>query len=172
MSKKKGLTALLALVLALVMSFSAFAANKDEAKQSYAFSIKQADGTVLTIQPGQDWDTVHKALGKETSVLTLANCANGGSDQMFSYTDFDVYTTRDTKKNVIISSIELKGQAATEEGLKIGQAPAEVKKLYPSATESYGLYETTLGTVKIVIDCGIKNTAVERITYEIAPAAK
>lgn len=164
MRKKKGLTAVLAMILALSMALGAWGAEK---KEAYTYT----SGTVQ-IRLGQDWNEVHKAMGKETAVTTLMNCANGGSDKMYSYPDCDLYTSQNAKKKLVVDMIELKGDAATEEGLKLGQKPADVKKLYPAATESYGLYEVTLGDSKLVIDCGYKNTAVERITYELVPETK
>ena len=148
-----------AAVMAASLSVCAWAA---EAKAEYAFTTGEN-----TITVGEYADVVLGKLGDANDVKILTNCANGGKDKAYIYDDFDVYTTQDEKKNTVVESIILKSdKVATEEGLKVGQTPADVKKIYPGATESMGLHTVVLGDTQIVVDCGFANDKVVSISYE------
>ena len=148
-----------AAVMAASLGVRAWAAG---AKAEYAFTTGEN-----TITVGEYADVVLGKLGDANDVKILTNCANGGKDKAYIYDDFDVYTTQDEKKNTVVESIILKSdKVATEEGLKVGQTPADVKKIYPGGTESMGLYTVVLGDTQIVVDCGFSNDKVVSISYE------
>ncbi len=156
---KKITVTILAAVTALSMSVCAWAAEK---KTAYTFT---ADKVQMAV--GAEAKPVLDSLGKAKETKTLTNCANGGKDKVYVYDSFDLYTTQNDKKTTVIQSIVLKGdKVSTEEGVKLGQTPKEVKAAYPDAKENYGLYTVTLGDSQIIIDCGVKNDKVVDISYE------
>jgi hypothetical protein len=130
---------------------------------SYTFTT----GTVK-IETGQEWYKVHKALGKELASKTLPECINGGSVVTYIYDECEIRTSKNIKRKTIIDSIELKGTAATEEGLTLGQSSADVRALYPDAKEEQGYYTIEQGDTRLKIDCGVENKKVLSITYEFA----
>ena len=75
-------------------------------------------------------------------------------------------TTRSGKKEVVRSIKLTSNKVSTEEGVKIGDLPAAVKKAYPGVKEEDGLYTAVLGDSQLVIDCGFKNDKVVEICYE------
>ena len=132
-----------------------------EAKTAYTFT---ADNVSIAV--GAEAEPVLKSLGEAEDVNVLSNCANGGKDKVYQYEDFDLYTTQDTSKKTIIQTIVLKNDAATEEGVKLGQTPKAVQSAYPNAVENMGLYTVTLGNSQIIIDCTVNNNKVVDIAYE------
>ncbi|MFR1831753.1 MAG: hypothetical protein ACLSX5_01170 [Lachnospiraceae bacterium] len=156
---KKITVTILAAATALSMSVCAWAAER---KTAYTFT---ADKVQMAV--GAEAKPVLDSLGKAKETKTLTNCANGGKDKVYVYDSFDLYTTQNDKKTTVIQSIVLKGdKVSTEEGVKLGQTPKEVKAAYPDAKENYGLYTVTLGNSQIIIDCGVKNDKVVDISYE------
>lgn len=157
----KMMTVLAAAAMAAMPAISAGAA---EQKDAYYYTSGEVEFKV-----GDSWNRVHRALGAENDIKTLANCANGGSDKCYLYDDCDIYVTQDAKKQLIIDKVILKGEAVTEEGLKFGQTPKDVKKAYPEAKSEYsnGIYTAELGGMQIVIDCGMDDNAVVDISYEL-----
>lgn len=156
--KKKVLTGVLAAAAVLASSMCTWAAG---AKTAYTFTAEKVQMAV-----GAEAQPVLNSLGKAEDINVLNNCANGGKDKVYQYEDFDLYTTQNEAKKTIIQTIVLKNGAATEEGVKLGQTPKEVKAAYPDAVESLGLYTVTLGNSQIIIDCGLKNDKVVDISYE------
>ena len=132
-----------------------------EAKTSYTFTAEK-----VQIAVGAEAQPILDSLGEADDTRVLNNCANGGKDKVYQYEDFDLYTTQNEAKKTIVQTIVLKDDATTEEGLKLGQTPKEVKAAYPDAVESLGLYTVTLGNSQIIIDCGLKNDKVVDISYE------
>ncbi|WP_101877831.1 hypothetical protein [Lachnoclostridium edouardi] len=154
-----------AVIATLAVSICAWGAEK---KTAYTFTSGEVQMAV-----GEQAKPVLDQLGKEKEVKTLTNCANGGKDKVYVYENFDIYTTQNEKKDTIIQTIVLtSAQAATEEGLKLGQKPADVKKAYPDAVEEFGLYTVSLENSRIVIDCGMKNDKVVDISYEYVESKK
>lgn len=162
---KKIVSLAVMMVMVLSMSVCVWAAEK---KTAYTFTAGE-----VQITPGQEFKTVQAALGTAKEIKTLTNCANGGKDKVYEYEDFDIYTTQNAKKVTVVESITLKtDKISTEEGVKLGQLPKDVKKAYPGAEEDMGLYTVNLGNTRIVIDCGIKNDKVVDISYEYYEAKK
>ncbi|MCI9163150.1 MAG: hypothetical protein HFG59_07795 [Lachnospiraceae bacterium] len=166
MKAGNGIRRAAAVVLAVMMAMAvvpvAMAAEKKE--QQYAFTYKEQQITV-----GMAADTALKAFGKENKVKTLANCADdNGKDKAYIYDDFEVIITKEGKKEVVQSIRLTSGNVGTEEGIKVGDLPAAVKKAYPDAKEEAGLYTVVLGDSQLVIDCGFKNDKVVEICYEAA----
>jgi hypothetical protein len=91
------------------------------------------------------------------------NCSNVVT---YIYDDCEIRTSKNIKKKTIIESIDLTESAVTEEGLALGQTPAQVKQIYPLAEEEQGLYTVKLGDTSIIIDCGVDNRKVLSIRYE------
>ncbi len=133
------------------------------AKEAYTYT----SGTVQ-FGIGDGWDRVYQALGREMKSAVVANCANGGTDKYYEYADCDIYVSQDAKKQVVIDMIVLRGDAVTEEGLKLGMAPKDVKRIYPAALSEQGLYTVEQGGTRIVIDCGVNDDKVVDISYETA----
>lgn len=143
------------------------------AQQKTAYTFTPDAGKAVQISVGADAQTTLGALGAAKESKTLANCANGGNDLVYCYDNFDVYTLRTGKKKVIVQSVVLKNdQVATEEGVKLGQTPKDVKKAYPDAVEENGLYTVTLGNSRITIDCGPGNDKVVDIAYDFVEAGR
>ena len=156
---KKAAAAVLTSTAVVSMTLCVWGAEK---KTAYTFTADK-----VQISVGTEAKPVLDSLGAAKESKTLTNCANSGKDKVYLYENFDIYTTQNEKKDTIIQSVVLKtDKAATEEGVKLGQTPKEVKAAYPDAVESYGLYTVTLGNSKIVIDCGMKNDKVVDISYE------
>lgn len=149
-----------AALLAAAMTFTAFA----QTQTNYEFTYKEHQVSI-----GEEASAAIKKLGDAKKVSVLTNCADdAGTDKAYIYENFDVYTTKKDKKEVV-SEITLKtAQAETEEGLKIGASVSEMKKIYPEAKGSAGLYTVTLGTTSLLIDCGLKDDKVVSITYQTA----
>lgn len=163
---KKAMCAALACVMAFSMTVCAWGAEAAK-KTAYTFTPDPSAKEAVQITAGEELKPVLEKLGAAEEIKTLTNCANGGKDKVYQYENFDLYTTQNEKKATIIQSVVLKtDKVATEEGLKLGQLPKDVKKLYPDAVEEYGLYTVTLGNTRIVIDCGYKNDKVVDICYE------
>ncbi|MCI8660078.1 MAG: hypothetical protein HFG54_07515 [Lachnospiraceae bacterium] len=158
-TKKRMAAGVLAAFLAATTAFAAMAA---EQKEKYTFTYKEQK-----IETGMSADGALKALGKEKDTKVLANCADdGGKDKAYLYDGFEVVTTKVNKKEVV-KEINLTGsEVCTEEGLKVGDLPATVKKIYPDAKNENGLYSVILGDTQLVIDCGFKDDKVVMITYE------
>jgi hypothetical protein len=151
---------LAAATASLMMNMSVWGAEKAD---SYAFTTGN-----VTIEAGQEWYKVHKALGKELASKTLPECINGGYVVTYIYDECEIRTSKNIKRKTIIDSIELKGTAATEEGLTLGQSSADVRALYPDAKEEQGYYTIEQGDTRLKIDCGVENKKVLSITYEFA----
>lgn len=163
---RKMMCAVLTSVMVFGMTVCAWGAEAAK-KESYTFTPDPTAKEALQITAGEELKPVLDKLGAADEIKTLTNCANGGKDKVYQYENFDLYTTQNEKKATIIQSVVLKNdKVATEEGLKLGQLPKDVKKLYPDAVEEYGLYTVTLGNTRIVIDCGYKNDKVVDISYE------
>lgn len=158
---KKMVSAAAAMLMASAMIFSAYAAQKT----AYQFTYNEKQVTV-----GQDADDALKLLGKAEDEKTLNNCAAGNGaakDMAYMYKDFDLTVSTNEKGKEIVWDINFKtDKVQTEEGLKIGDTPAKVKQLYPSAKENYGLYTATLGNTQVIVDCGMKNDKVVGISYQ------
>lgn len=165
MKAGRGIRRTAAAALAALMAMAAVSvAMAAEKKEQYAFTYKEQQVSV-----GMAADTALKALGKENKVKTLANCADdNGKDKAYIYDDFEVVITKDGKKEVVQSIKLTSGNVGTEEGIKVGDLPAAVKKAYPDAKEEAGLYTVVLGESQLVIDCGFKNDKVTEICYEAA----
>ncbi len=152
-----------AVVLAAMMAVStASVSMAAEKKEQYTFTYKEQQ-----VMTGMAADAALKVFGKENTVKTLANCADdNGTDKAYLYDDFEVVTTRSGKKEVVRSIKLTSNKVSTEEGVKIGDLPAAVKKAYPGVKEEDGLYTAVLGDSQLVIDCGFKNDKVVEICYE------
>ena len=164
---RKGKKAAAVFLTAAAVFSSTVCTWAEAAKTAYTFTADK-----VQIAVGAEADPVLDSLGKADAVKTLNNCANGGKDKVYQYDDFDIYTTQNEAKKTIIQTVVLKDGAVTEEGVKLGQTPGDVKKAYPDAVESLGLYTVTLGNSQIVIDCGIDNDKVVDIAYEYYVAKK
>ena len=105
-------------------------------------------------------------MGKADDTRVLNNRANGGKDKVYQYEDFDLYTTQNEAKKTIVQTIVLKDDAATEEGLKLGQTPREVKAGLSGCGGKPGALHSYLGNSQIIIDCGLKNDKVVEILNE------
>lgn len=158
---KRLITVAMAAFMAVSVAAGAMAAEK---KEKYTFTYKDQK-----VEAGMAADVALKALGKEKETKVLANCADdGGKDKAYMYDGFEVVTTKVNKKEVV-KEITLTGsEVSTEEGLKVGDLPAAVKKTYPDAKNDNGLYTVVLGDTQLVIDCGFKDDKVVMITYEAA----
>ncbi len=155
---RKAAATILTLTAVLSMTLCVWGAEK----KAYTFTADK-----VQISVGAEAKPVLDSLGAAKESKTLTNCANSGKDKVYLYENFDIYTTQNEKKDTIIQSVVLKtDKAATEEGIKLGQTPKEVKAAYPDAVENYGIYTVTLGNSRIVIDCGMKNDKVVDISYE------
>lgn len=164
MKKKTKIRRIAAAALTVFMAVTTvFGAAAAEKKEKYTFTYNEQQ-----VETGMAANAALKALGKEKDTKILTNCAeDGGKDKAYLYDDFDVVVTKSGKKEVV-KQISLKtDKVSTEEGIKIGDLPAAVKKAYPDAkAEVKGLYVAELGETRIVIDCGLKDDKVEAITYE------
>lgn len=152
------MTAVLAALMVLTTSFGSLAA---EQKTKYTFTYKEKQ-----VEVGMTADAALKIAGKEKSSKVLANCADdNGSEKAYIYDDFEIITAKQGKKEVV-KEITLTGsEVSTEEGIKVGDLPAAVKKAYPEAKSELGLYTVTLGETQLIIDCGLKDDKVVTITY-------
>ena len=163
---KKIVTLGLIAALSVAASVTVFAAAKAEEKTAYTFTYKEQQ-----VKPGDAAAQALKKLGDYKSEQQLANCADSsGISMSYAYDGFDVITEKVNGKAIVKEITITKDTVATEEGLKVGDTPATVKKLYAGATGNLGLYTVTLGDTKLVIDCGLKDDKVVAITYEYAPA--
>lgn len=144
--------------LSASMAIGVYAAEKT----AYSFTYEKQQ-----VKLGEDADDALKKLGKANSDRILTNCADdSGVDKVYTYDAFDLYTTKSGNKE-IVNEITLKTSgAATEEGLKVGDTPSQVKKIYSSAKGSMGLYTVSLGNTNLIIDCGLKDDKVVSITYQ------
>lgn len=152
--------AVMAGFMSMAMVFGAAAAKKEQ----YAFTYQEQQ-----LEIGMSADAAKNVLGKEKEMKTLTNCADdGGRDKAYLYQDLELVTTKDGKREVV-REITLKTSAvSTEEGVKVGDLPAAVKKAYPEAKAEAGLYTAVLGETQIVIDCGFQDDKVVSITYMAA----
>jgi hypothetical protein len=148
-------------LLAVMMSLTVYICAWAEEKTSYTFTTGTAQ-----IEAGQEWNKARKILGKEKASKNLSDFINGGNIVTYIYDDCEIRTAKNIKKKTIIEAIDLTGSAVTEEGLSLGQTPADVKRLYPTAQEEMGLYTAELGDSRILIDCGVDNKRVVSIRYE------
>lgn len=150
--------------LAVVAAVSATVVISSYAAQKTEYSFTYED---QQIKLGESAASALKKLGKANSEKVLTNCADDdGVDKVHTYDDFDVYTTKINNKE-IVNEITLKtADVKTEEGLKVGDTPAQVKKAYPGAAGAAGLYTVSLGDTNLIIDCGLKDDKVVSITYE------
>lgn len=164
---RRGAVALIASAMAMSMTIGAWGAKKTE----YSLTLHPSAGGEVQITAGAQIQPVLDSLGKAAEIKTLANCANGGKEKVYIYDNFDIYTTQNKKKVTVVDKVVLKNdKEATEEGVKIGQTPKDVKKAYPEAAENMGIYTVTLGNSQIVIDCGMKNDKVVDISFEYVEA--
>ena len=104
---------------------------------------------------------------KDEFKVAAGDMLGAAKDMAYMYQDFDLTVSTNEKGKEIVWDINFKtDKVQTEEGLKIGDTPAKVKQLYPSAKENYGLYTATLGNTQVIVDCGMKNDKVVGISYQ------
>ena len=165
---KRLVTFALVAALSVASAATVFAAAKAEEKTAYTFTYNKQQ-----VKVGDAAAAALKKLGDYKSEQALANCADSsGTSMNYTYDGFYVITEKVDGKNIVKEITLTKDTVATEEGLKVGDAPADVKKIYAGADANMGLYTVTLGDTKLIIDCGIKDEKVETITYEYAPVKK
>ena len=154
-------------LLCAAFSFTALGAAKEE-KTAYSFTYAEQQVT-----PGETASAALIKLGDYQDDQVLANCADdSGTATAYIYSAFDLVTQKIDGKEVVKEITIHKDGAATEEGLKVGDTPSQVKKLYPSAVGDMGLYTVELGSTRLVIDCGFKDDKVVSITYEYVTETK
>lgn len=162
--KKIAAIALVA-ALSLASAMTAIAAANEE-KTAYSFTYEKQQ-----VIPGEAADKALEKLGKYNSEHELTNCADStGKDMSYKYDSFEVITGKVDGKEIMKELTIIKDDVATEEGLKVGDKPADVKRLYPGIKGDLGLYTITLGNTKLIIDCGLNDDKVVAITYSYAAA--
>jgi hypothetical protein len=156
---KKKIISLLVCVLTFLM-FTAMSAFADTAKTEYGFTY--GDHRYLIGMSAAD---AFQTLGTADSSRDVNNCANGYVNKAYTFGGkaFEVYIEQEGKKEVVANITLLSNQAATEEGLKVGDTAEQVTKIYADAKKGLGSYTTTLGTTKLYIK--MKGDTVSYITY-------
>lgn len=105
----------------------------------------------VKLQPGMAFDS--KALPKADSVYTVPSCALEGTDNVYSYGTFEVTAFDDGKGEVIYSIYLLDPNAATPEGLALGDGAEKIETLYGTdyVQEGTALVYTRQDTILSII---------------------
>lgn len=100
--------------------------EKDEViapQEGYAFTISE-----VSLTPGAEFDAA--ALPEADSTFEIESCAGQGTDTVYSYPEAEVTVFNDGTKGVIYSIYLLDPNAATPEGLYLGDDLATAQTLY------------------------------------------
>ncbi len=124
----------LAMVLtALALALGLSACGKSEGDGKIASQVT-VSGTALALGAEFTAETQEK-LGEPTNVVQAPSCHYDGSDSIYYYEGFTVYTYKEQEKSIIYS-VELKDASlTTSEGAKTGMKLDEVKALYGDGYE-------------------------------------
>lgn len=124
----------LAMVLtALALALGLSACGKSEGDGKIASQVT-VSGTALALGAEFTAETQEK-LGEPTNVVQAPSCHYDGSDSIYYYEGFTVYTYKEQEKSIIYS-VELKDASlTTPEGAKTGMKLDEVKALYGDGYE-------------------------------------
>ena len=123
-----------AMVLAALVLLAGLSACGKSEKEGKIASQVTVGGATLALGAEFTAETQDK-LGEPTDVVQAPSCHYDGSDSIYYYDGFTVYTYMDQEKSIIYS-VELKGASlATPEGAKTGMKLDEVKALYGDGYE-------------------------------------
>lgn len=105
------------------------------------------------------------ALGTPGDVLEAPSCHFDGSDTIYVYDSFSLYTYLNGEDSILYL-IELTGeQAATALGARTGMTRAEIEALYGMGVEGGGAYLTYTLSDTVMLHIGFDGDAVIRIEY-------
>lgn len=117
------------------------------------------------ISAGDEWNKVHKVLGKEKASKISAAHNDEGKIVTYIFDSCEIKTLKNLMQQTYIEEIALKEGAKTEEGLRIGQNEKEVMILYPQAVQKAGYYVVEKGNSELVIGCHPEEGVVVSIKY-------
>lgn len=115
------------LLLVFVMAFAISACG--EKKDDGISTEVKINGTQLALS-AELTDDAQKALGDTVNEVQAPSCHYDGTDNIYYYDGFTIYTYMEGDKSIVYS-IEIESSSiSTTEGAKTGMTQDEVKKLY------------------------------------------
>ena len=132
-------------------------AKSENQEDVYAF----ADGGKEIIL-GEEFSK--EKLGEEEAYSEIASCAFEGLDKTYTYTDYEITTFPDGKKDRIYSIYFLDTEVATKEGVKVSDSIDDMINAYGEDYEKQGnQYTYTKG--KTNLEFIIENDVITSIQY-------
>lgn len=144
----KHLKHLFILTLALFLSLPLFAACGGGSQISQPYSFRHGSATMT---PGTLAKDALTSLGSPQSFSESGSCGGiPGTDKVYRYTGFTVYTTPGTEGDVITEIVLNDDSVQTPEGLSIGSTEQTVKDALGIGQQSGETWVYTSGTTQLI----------------------
>lgn len=125
---KKGVLLLAVLLLATALSACGGKKEKGIAAHIEINGVELALNAEFTAEKAE-------ALGQTDQVIEAPSCHYDGSDSIYYYPGFTVYTYKQGEKSILYSVEATDGALSTPEGAKVGMTLEEIRGIYGEAGE-------------------------------------